>query len=66
MVPNGDYEQEAKVLRALERLDCVDSCMGLANIEAMDGYMPLRWNTQFQHKTAVILPQQLILGNADL
>ena len=31
MVPNGDYEQEAKVLRALERLDCVDSCMGLAN-----------------------------------
>ncbi len=39
MVPNGDYEQEAKVLRALERLDCVDSCMGLANIEAMDGYM---------------------------
>lgn len=39
MVPNGDYEQEAKALRALERLDCVDSCMGLANIEAMDGYM---------------------------
>ncbi len=39
MVPNGDYEQEAKALRALGRLDCVDSCMGLANIEAMDGYM---------------------------
>lgn len=39
LVPNGDYEQEAKVLRALERLDTVDSVMGLANIEAMDGYM---------------------------
>lgn len=39
LVPNGDYEQEARVLRALERLDTVDSVMGLANIEAMDGYM---------------------------
>lgn len=39
LVPNGDYEQEARALRALERLDCVDSAMGLANIEAMDGYM---------------------------
>lgn len=39
LVPNGDYEREAKVLRALERLDTVDSVMGLANIEAMDGYM---------------------------
>lgn len=39
LVPNGDYEQEARALRALERLDCVDSVMGLANIEAMDGYM---------------------------
>lgn len=39
LVPNGDYEQEARALRSLERLDCVDSVMGLANIEAMDGYM---------------------------
>lgn len=39
LVPNGDYEQEARALRALERLDCVDSVMGLANIEAMDGHM---------------------------
>lgn len=39
LVPNGDYEQETRALRALERLDCVDSVMGLANIEAMDGYM---------------------------
>ncbi len=39
LVPCGDYGQEDKALRALERLDCVDSVMGLANIEAMDGYM---------------------------
>lgn len=39
LVPNGDYEQEARALRALERLGSVDSCMGLANIEAMDGYI---------------------------
>lgn len=39
LVPNGDYEQEARALRALEKLDTVDSVMGLANIEAMDGYM---------------------------
>lgn len=39
LVRSGDYEQEARVLRALERLGCVDSVMGLANIEAMDGYM---------------------------
>ena len=39
IVPNGDYEREAKALDALSRLDEVNSCMGLANIEAMDGYM---------------------------
>ncbi len=39
IVPNGDYEREAKALDALSRLDSVNSCMGLANIEAMDGYM---------------------------
>ncbi len=38
IVPNGDYEKEAQVLRELERMPEVDSCMGLANIEAMDGY----------------------------
>ncbi len=39
MVPNGDYEKEAKVFKALEAMPEVDSCMGLANIEAMDGYI---------------------------
>lgn len=38
MVPNGDYEKEALVLRDLAALPEVNSCMGLANIEAMDGY----------------------------
>ena len=39
LVRSGDYEQEARALRALEKLGSVDSVMGLANIEAMDGYM---------------------------
>jgi len=39
LVPCGDYEKEGKALRALEGLEEVDSCMGLANIEAMDGYI---------------------------
>ncbi len=42
MVPSGDYEKEARALKALEAMDEVDSCMGLANIEAMDGYMLTR------------------------
>lgn len=39
LVPNGDYEKEGRTLRALERMPEVASCMGLANVEAMDGYM---------------------------
>lgn len=39
IVPGGDYEREAKALRDLERMPEVNSCMGLANIEAMDGYV---------------------------
>lgn len=39
IVPNGDYEKEAQALKALSHMEEVDSCMGLANIEAMDGYM---------------------------
>lgn len=38
LVPNGDYEKEARALKSLERMNEVGSCMGLANIEAMDGY----------------------------
>ncbi len=39
MVPCGDYEKEGKVLKELAAMEEVGSCMGLANIEAMDGYM---------------------------
>ncbi len=39
LVPGGDYEREAQALKVLERMPEVDSCMGLANIEAMDGYL---------------------------
>jgi len=39
LVPNGDYEKEAQVLRDLSAMPEVNSCMGLANIEAMDGYI---------------------------
>lgn len=39
MVPAGNYEQEHKLLERLEGLPEVDSAMGLANIEAMDGYV---------------------------
>ena len=39
IVPCGDYEKEGQALRELERLPEVNSCMGLANIEAMEGYV---------------------------
>lgn len=38
MVPTGDYEKEAELLSELEQFDEVDSAMGIANVEAMDGY----------------------------
>lgn len=39
IVPSGDYESEGKLIRKLESYSQVDYCMGLANIEAMDGYV---------------------------
>ena len=39
IVPAGDYEKEAELLAELETYDEVDHSMGLANTEAMDGYM---------------------------
>ena len=38
IVPSGDYESEAKILKELEQYPEVKSTMGLAGIEAMDGY----------------------------
>lgn len=39
MVPAGNYEKEHQLLERMESLPQVDSAMGLANIEAMDGYV---------------------------
>ena len=38
LVPSGDYEAEARVLEDLSECPEVKSTMGLAGIEAMDGY----------------------------
>ena len=38
MVPAGNYEKEAAILSELEQYDEVDYAMGIANVEAMDGY----------------------------
>lgn len=39
VVPSGDYEKEGRLIAELSRLPGTDSMMGLANVEAMDGYM---------------------------
>ena len=39
MVPAGDYEKEGSILETLDKDPRVKSTMGLANIEAMDGYV---------------------------
>lgn len=39
VVPAGDYEKEKKMLAELDRRPEVDHSQGLANTEAMDGYM---------------------------
>lgn len=38
VVPRGEYVTEANLISELTECEEVDSCMGLANIEAMDGY----------------------------
>lgn len=38
LVPAGDYEKEAALLKELEARDEIASTMGLANVEIMDGY----------------------------
>ena len=39
LVPAGDYGKEKLLLSDLERMEHVETAMGLANTEAMDGYM---------------------------
>ncbi len=36
LVPRGDYEKEGKILKELERMDEVESALGLANVEVSD------------------------------
>ena len=38
VVPSGDYDKEAALLKELEGREEIDSAMGIANVEAMDGY----------------------------
>lgn len=38
LVPTGDYEKEKALLTELESYDEIDTAMGIANIEAIDGY----------------------------
>ena len=39
LVPQGDYEREGRLLRELERMEETDTVLGLANVDAMDGYV---------------------------
>lgn len=39
VVPTGDYEKEERLLSELDAMPEVDSALGIANIEAMDGYV---------------------------
>lgn len=39
LVPQGDYEKEGKLLRELEAMEETDTVLGLANVDAMDGYV---------------------------
>ncbi len=39
VVPSGNYKKEAKLIKDLESYTEVDYCQGLANTEAMGGYM---------------------------
>lgn len=39
LVPVGDYDKEGSLLSSLEKLDKVDSAIGLANITAIDDYV---------------------------
>ena len=39
VVPSGNYDSEGKILKELEELPDVTKAVGLANQEAMDGYM---------------------------
>lgn len=39
LVPVGDYEKEGQLLRELDKTEETNTVLGLANVEAMDGYV---------------------------
>ncbi len=39
LVPQGDYDKEGRLLRELEKMPETDTVLGLANVEAMDGFV---------------------------
>lgn len=39
LVPQGDYDKEGRLLRELDAMEETDTVLGLANVDAMDGYV---------------------------
>ena len=62
LVPKGDYDSEAALMADLESYDEVDYTMGLANIEAMDGYMLTTKLTPRQFSEMTDMDYELICG----
>ena len=62
VVPGGDYDTEAKLLRELESYDEVASTMGLANTEVMDGYTLADGLTPRQFSELLDLDYEIVVG----
>ena len=62
LVPKGDYDREAALLKELEGYDQVDYVMGLANIEALDGYTLTSKLTPRQFAEMTDMDYELICG----
>ena len=62
LVPSGDYEKEAALLEELDARDEVSSTMGLANIEAIDGYTLADSLTPRQFAELIDLDYELASG----
>jgi len=60
VVPRGDYQSEAALLARLETYEEVDYAMGLANIEAIDGYTLVSALTPRQFSELTDLDYELV------
>lgn len=60
VVPKGDYESEAALLARLETYEEVEYAMGLANIEAIDGYTLVSALTPRQFSELTDLDYELV------